>query len=116
MIWTALYIVIEDASFTLAIKNNKISEDIFFGNHIFINTTIDTSNIINVNDAKQKAFDLAKENKEAFRSMPVLGECYLVYDENDKLCYKVNMNYSCVKINAITGEVVDSYFFDGIYY
>ncbi len=115
-------VVIEGTNFTLAIKDNNISGDIFFSNHNFINTTIDTTNIININDAKQKALDLAKENrKEIFSSVSnkntIQGECYIMYDENNNLCYKVVMNNgSYVKINAITGKIIDTYFFNGIYY
>ena len=113
-------VIIEDVAFTLFIKDDDISDYIYFINDSnFINTTIDTTNIININDAEQKALDIAKENRnEIFSSDSdsdtIQGKCYLTYSDNN-LCYNVDMNNgSYVKIDAITGEIVDTYFWDGL--
>ena len=118
-------VLIENSNFTLSITDNNINEDVFLGNHYFINRDIDTKNIIDSNEAKQKALDLAKKNSDKmfskmdsdlYDSKKIEGECYLAYDQENNLCYKVVMNNgSYVSINARNGEVIKTYFFNGMY-
>ena len=106
-------VIVEGSHFTMAIKNNDIiSEEI----SNYINIPIDTTNVISINEVKQKAIDLSKGKDIGPKDSIIPGEWYFVYDGNN-LCYKVIINYwSYVKINAVTGETLGTYFFNGIYY
>lgn len=43
------------------------------------------------------------------------GEIYLAYDKINGIYYKVVLNNdSYIKINAMTGNVIDTHFFNGI--
>ena len=70
-------------------------------------------------------FQLAPTNREVIRYANsiedvqkdnIVGEYYLVYNENNKLVYNVNVNKcSNVVIDAYSGNIIDSFLFNCVY-
>lgn len=112
-------IIIEDVFFTVTIQNDKVS-DLNFSKSNFTNENIDANELISVEKTKEIASDLAKENANSILtssdSNNINGKCYLEYNHTNGIYYKINLNNgSYIKINAKTGNVIDTYFFNGIY-
>ena len=119
--------IVDETMFSIDMENGKVIEydysDLGFANSAnFIFGNLKATNIINIDDVKEKALDLAQQHSgEIFTSSSPLrvikGECYLKYNDENKFYYTVILNNgSYVNIDAITGNVIDSYFFNGIYH
>lgn len=111
--------VIDETMFSLKIKDGKIIEyyDIEASNFIQNSTIGKTS--ISINDSKEIALDLAKENYDKMfanndKSRKITGTVYLRYNKQDNFYYYISLNSSYVKISAATGKIIDSYFFNGL--
>lgn len=115
-------IIIVDTFFTITIQNNKISDFYSVNGYNFINeSTVATNGLLSVADIKEKASKLAIENADIMLEVSninvINGEIYLEYDKVNGLYYKVALNNgSYIKINAMAGNVFDTYFFNGIIY
>lgn len=112
-------VILENIFFSLTIDNNEISEEIYFNYPAltFINQSIDLTNIISVNEVIENASNLAKKNINKMGEIEeIKGEYHLEYD-GEALYYMFMLNHgSYIKIDAKTNNVIDTYFFDGIYY
>lgn len=109
-------IIIEDVYFTMIVQSDKVS-DIYFSRYESINENIDENDLISIEKMKETASNLAKENAYLMFTNSINGEYYLEYDKTNGIYYNVNLNNgSYIKINAKTGNVIDTYFFDGVYY
>lgn len=88
----------------------------------FIFSDLKATNNVNIDDVKEKALDLAQQHADKIftsssSSKVIKGECYLKYSDENKFYYTVILNNgSYVNIDTTTGNVIDSYFFNGIYY
>lgn len=115
-------VIILDTFFTITIQNNKVLDFYSVNGYNFMNEgVVDTSGLLSVEDIKETASRLAKENAdkmlEALNSNVINGEIYLEYDKVNDLYYKVGLNNgSYIKINAKTGNIIDTDFFNGIYF
>lgn len=90
------------------------------GEYVKQDIDIDTSNVIPAEKLYDKVFKLAKQHEnEMFISIPeaqpIHGEYTLWYNEDRGLYYffRINEN-SSVQVDAITGEIIESYFWNGI--
>lgn len=119
--------IIEKTEFSIDMENGKVIEydysDLgFTDSDNFIFSNLKVTNNVNIDDIKKKALDLAEKHaNEIFTSSSsskvVEGECYLKYNDENKFYYSVVLNNgSYVNIDTITGNVIDTYFFNGIYY
>ena len=113
-------VIIVDTFFTMTIKNNKVLDFYSVNGYNCMNeSAVDTNGLLSVEKIKETASKLAKENAdtmlEASNTNVIKGEIYLEYDKVNALYYKVVLNNgSYIKINARTGNVIDTYFFNGI--
>lgn len=115
-------VILNESFFTLIMGENAIVNDISFGNMpTFINRDINLSNIIDVSEVIEKVEQLFRKNSDSiFNSFDnerkIKGEYYLEYNEG-KLYYVFSVNNgSYIKIDANTGDVIDTYYFNGIYF
>ena len=115
-------VIIRDVHFTIYMKDNEIRDIYFVDTSEFFYENIETENLISIEEIKKKALNLANENVDKIfasyeRNKEIKGEYYLEYNIEDNLYYNFILNnYSTIKIDAITGDILYSYFFNGIYY
>ena len=82
---------------------------------------IDTSKVIPAEDLYNKVFKLAEEHKKEMimfdeENFQIRGEYTLRYDEQYGLHYFFGIyDYSSVQVDAITGDIIEYYFFNGLY-
>lgn len=115
-------VIIVDTFFTIIIQDNMVSE--FYssnvnGYYFADKSTIDTNGMLSVENIKEIASKSAEENAdtmlEVSNAKTINGEMYLEYDEENNMYYKVDFdNGSYIQINAMTGEIIDTFYFDGI--
>lgn len=119
--------IIDKTMFSIDMENGKVIEydysDLGFADSDnFIFSNLKATNNVNIDDAKEKALDLAQQHADEIftsnsSSRVIKGECYLKYNDENKFYYTVILNNgSYVNIDTITGNVIGSYFFNGIYY
>ena len=111
-------IIIEDVYFTITIQDNNV-QSIDFLRDQFINEDIEKNNLLSVEEMNETASNVARENADAMLNSSniddINGEGYFKYDETDGVYYNVDLNYgSYIKINPKEGNVIDTYFFNGI--
>lgn len=117
--------IINNTMFSIDMENGKIIEqdysDLGFDDSDnFIFSSLKATKNVNINDVKKIALDLAQEHADEIfasssSSRVIKGECYLKYNDENKFYYTVILNNgSYVNIDTITGNVIDSYFFNGI--
>ena len=118
--------IVDNTMFSIYMENGEIkeydySDDEAIISNNFIYNNLEIKSNVNINEIKKIALDLAKEHaKQIFTSDNVLkvikGEYYLKYNNENKFCYTVVLNNgSYVNIDVITGRVIDTYFFNGIF-
>ena len=82
---------------------------------------IDTSKVIPAEDLYNKVFKLATDHKKEMilfddENFQIRGEYTLRYNEQYGLHYFfVIYDYSSVQVDAITGDIIEYYFFNGLY-
>ena len=82
---------------------------------------IDTSKVIPAEDLYKKVFDLATKHKKEMilfdeENFQIRGEYTLRYTEGRGLYYFFGIyDYSSVQVDAITGDIIEYYFFNGLY-
>ena len=82
---------------------------------------IDTSKVIPAEDLYNKVFKLATEHKKEMilfddENFQIRGEYTLRYNEQYGLHYFFGIyDYSSVQVDAITGDILEYYFFNGLY-
>ena len=82
---------------------------------------IDTSKVIPAEDLYSKVFKLATEHKKEMilfddENFQICGEYTLRYNEQYGLHYFFGIyDYSSVQVDAITGDILEYYFFNGLY-
>ena len=119
--------IIDKTMFSIDMENGKVIEhdysDLGFADSDnFIFSNLKATNNVNIDDVKEKALDLAQQHsdeifKSSSSSRVIKGECYLKYNNENNFYYKFILNNgSYVNIDAKTGNVIDSNFFNGIYY
>ena len=116
--------VFYNSGFTLEIKNGEVDSDEDFSSDFnFVSEDLQENINIDINRAKEIGINLAKEHSNEIFSgnnsgvKCLVGSCFLEYDSKNKFYYTVKLNNgSYVKIDAKTGNVIDTYFFDGIIY
>ena len=116
--------IIDQAIFSLNIENGKIVEydDDDSNSNFFILEPDKAVNLMDANQAINTAIALFQSNADQiFTSIDTSrtrsGECYLKYD-GEKFYYTIVLNGggSFVNVDAVTGEVIESFFFNGIFY
>lgn len=114
-------VILNESSFTLIMGKDRLVNDLSFGKMpTFINRDIDLSNILNASEIIEKVELLFRENSDKIfngfnTERKIAGEYYLEYDE-EKLYYVFLVNNgSYIKIDANNGEVIDTYYFNGMY-
>lgn len=114
-------VILNESSFTLIMGKDRLVNDLSFGKmSTFINRDIDLSNILNVSEIIEKVELLFRENSDKiFNSFDnerkIKGEYYLEYDEGKLYYVFLANNGSYIKIEANNGEVIDTYYFNGMY-
>lgn len=111
-------IIIEDVYFTITIQDNNV-QSIDFLRDQFINEDIEKNNLLSVEEMNETASNVARENADAMLNSSniddINGEGYFKYDETDGVYYNVDLNHgSYIKINPKKGNVIHTYFFNGI--
>lgn len=113
-------VILNETFFTLMMDKNTLVNDLFFGkSQTFINRDVNVSNILDVSEVIEKAEILFRENSDSiFNSFDnerkIKGEYYLEYNEG-KLYYVFSVNNgSYIKIDANNGEIIHTYYFNGI--
>ena len=111
-------IIIEDVYFTITIQDNDV-QSIDFLRDQFINEDIERNDLGSVAEMNETASNVARENADAMLTSSnidtIIGEGYFKYDETDGVYYNVDLNHgSYIKINPKKGNVIDTYFFNGI--
>ena len=82
---------------------------------------IDTSKVIPAEDLYNKVFKLAEAHKKEMimfdeENFQIRGEYTLRYNEQYGLHYFFGIyDYSSVQVDAITGDILEYYFFNGLY-
>ena len=82
---------------------------------------IDTSKVIPAEDLYKKVFKLAEEHKKEMimfdeENFQIRGEYTLRYNEQYGLHYFFGIyDYSSVQVDATTGDILEYYFFNGLY-
>ena len=82
---------------------------------------IDTSKVIPAEDLYNKVFDLCKKHKKEMtmfdeEDFQIRGEYSLRYTEGIGLYYFFGIyDYSSVQVDATTGDILEYYFFNGLY-
>ena len=113
-------VIIVDTFFTITIQNNKVSGFYSVNGYNFMDeSAVDTNELLSIAEIKETASKLATENAdimlETSNTNVINGEIYLEYDKENGLYYKVVLNNdSYIKINAMTGNIIDTHFFNGI--
>lgn len=113
-------VIIVDTFFTINIQDNKVIDFYSANGYNFMNErAVDINGLLSVEKIKEIASKLAKENADTmleFSNTNVInGEIYLEYDKENDIYYKVVLNNgSYIKVNANTGDVIHTYFFNGI--
>ena len=113
-------VIILDTFFTITIQNNKVSGFYSVNGYNFMDeSAVDTNELLSIAEIKETASKLATENAdimlETSNTNVINGEIYLEYDKENGLYYKVVLNNdSYIKINAMTGNIIDTHFFNGI--
>ena len=119
--------IVDKTMFSINMENAQVIEydykDLgFTDSDNFIFSDLKATNNVNIDDIKKKALDLAQKHADEIftsnsSSKVIKGECYLSYNDENKFYYKVILNNgSYVNVDTVTGEVIDMYFFNGIYY
>ena len=111
-------IIIEDVYFTITIQDNNV-QSIDFLRDQFINEDIERNDLLSVEEMNETASNVARENADAMLTSSnidtIIGEGYFKYDETDGVYYNVDLNHgSYIKINPQKGNVIHTYFFNGI--
>ena len=115
-------VIISDNTIHITVDRNNNIEEEKIKNLLLKNESIlDNVNILDVNEVISTVEQLAIENKDKMFSVDsqeaIFGEIYLEYEENIGLYYKSIMNNgSYIEVDAITGEVLKTNFFDGTVY
>ena len=113
-------VLIDNTSFRITIQNNEITDFIWLkGNNFISEMTVDTNDILNAENIKKTAYNLAKQNQRIMLkfsdSNVINGQIYLRYNQTNQLYYEtILINGSYIKINAKTGIIIDKFFHDGI--
>ena len=113
-------VIIVDTFFTITIQNNKVSGFYSVNGYNFMDeSAVDTNELLSIAEIKETASKLATENAdimlETSNTNVINGEIYLEYDKVNGIYYKVVLNNdSYIKINAMTGNIIDTHFFNGI--
>lgn len=119
--------IVDNTNLFIDIENEKVIEHDYsdlgtVDSNNFIFSNLKVTNNVNIDDVKEKALDLAQQHADeifASSSSPrvIKGEYYLKYNDENKFYYTVILNNgSYVNIDTTTGNVIGSYFFNGIYY
>lgn len=111
-------IIIEDVYFTITIQDNNVPS-IYFLRNQFIHEDIEKNDSVSVEEMNEIASNVARENADAiftFSNIDAInGEGYFEYNKTDGVYYNVDLNHgSYIKINPKKGNVIYTYFFNGI--
>lgn len=103
------------------VDENGVRADMLWQGTVYINNgIIEDRDILNIEDFYDLAIAKFTENKgkivphEPFTELPISANT--VYMEGTYFFYFTSVNGSYIKVDASTGELVDEYYFDGIYY
>lgn len=115
-------VIVSNTGFYLNMKDRKINE---LDDHLtseceenFVYDNISTDTNLTIKDVRKTGLELAKKHtNEIFyageRIRILEGECILEYNPQNKLFYRVVLNHgSYINIDAKTGEVIDSKFYN----
>jgi len=118
---------INDVFFSVDMYGMEMDEEIYFQRNDFINPDkIQLDDIISPSQMLEIAVPLAEEHKEEMidrfsseKNVPIDGIYFLEYDSENGLVYHIGLGThgwhdSFIVIDAHTGEVKDSYFWDGV--
>ena len=91
------------------------------GDYVKQDVDIDTSKVIAAEDVYTKVFNLCKQHKKEMtmfdeEDFQIRGEYSLRYTEGIGLYYFFGIyDYSSVQVDATTGDILEYYFFNGLY-
>ncbi|HAJ97894.1 MAG TPA: hypothetical protein DCO72_09185 [Ruminococcus sp.] len=118
---------INDVFFSVDMYGMEMDEDIYFQRNDFINPDkIQLDNIISQSQMLEIALPLAEAHKDEIidrfsseKNVPIEGNYRMEYDSENGLVYHIRLgtngrHNSYIVIDAHTGEVKDSLFFDGV--
>ena len=113
--------IIEDSYFSVNInlEDREVDELDYEEEPDLIFDNLDNTINISVDEIKEKSINLVKEYSSMIFSegdpKEIYGEYYLIYDKNKRLNYKIIINkVNYITIDAVTGEITDMYFWNGI--
>lgn len=115
-------IILKDDIIHITVNSNNIVEETSIQNFLFKNEgIISKTGLLDVNEVINTAEEIAINNREYmidyYDPRMITGEIYLEYKDKIGIYYRAIMNNgSYIDIDAVTGEVLKTYFFNGVYY
>ena len=117
---------IPEAKMSLSSGWDMENDKVLWGSHRYgliefmPEVTIDTEGIMPAEPLFEKVYGLAKANEkyifEHRRTEPISGTYMLKADETGVVYYEFRINkYTTIEVNAKTGEVMNEYYWDGVY-
>lgn len=110
-------VIVSSTFFVITIRDDKVVDFNFSNSTDFYGDEISLDDLIKVRKINSKAVNLIKNNKKKIGNVSSIDcEYYLIYLD-DKLVYRYSFNNgSYIDFDAISGKVIEEYYFNGEYY